>query len=87
LTAANNNFQMSKRSPDKSVPSMDIIVEAYIGLLHAAVPDFEEKVVRDMVRNFTGSIRPDNDDEETIYDEFALAYPIFGDPRSYYEET
>jgi hypothetical protein len=66
---------------------MDVIIEAYIGLLHVAVPNFEEKVVRDMVRNFTGSIRPDNDDEETIYDELALAYPIFGDPRSYYEET
>jgi hypothetical protein len=29
---------------------MDVIIEAYIGLLHVAVPDFEEKVVRDMVR-------------------------------------
>jgi hypothetical protein len=37
-------------------------------------------------RNFTQEIRPDNHHEGAFYDECALAFPLFGDPRSYCED-
>jgi hypothetical protein len=42
-------------------------------------------VVHEMVLNFQRKIRPDDDNDEAIYDELAGACPLFGDPHSYYE--
>jgi hypothetical protein len=85
LTASSrNSFEMPKRSRNNAVPSMEAIIEAYIGHLKAADQNFNERVVREMVRNFQRKIRPDDDNEETIYDELAAAYPLFGDPRTLY---
>jgi hypothetical protein len=42
-------------------------------------------VVHEMVRNFQRKIRPDDDDNETIYDELAGVSPLFGGPRSWCE--
>jgi hypothetical protein len=79
LKASKTNFEMPTRSPDNAGPSRDCIIEAYIGHLQAADPNFKEMVVREMVRNFRRKIRPDDDDdddddEETIYDELAEAF-------------
>ncbi len=81
---------MSKRSPDNSAPSMasmEVIIEVYIRHLHAADPKFEEKVVREMEGNFSHDMQPENDHEWSVYDELALAFPLFGDPRSYNEKA
>jgi hypothetical protein len=66
---------------------MDAIMEAYNGDLQAVIPNFDEKVVRVMVRNFEQEMRPDNDHEGTVYDEFALSFPVFGDPYPHFEEV
>jgi hypothetical protein len=34
----------------------------------------------------TQELWPENDHEGTVYDELALAIPLFGDPRSYCED-
>jgi hypothetical protein len=84
--AANNNFQMSKRSPDNSLPSMlsmDAIMEAYIGYLLAVIPNFDAKVVPVMVyailHRKCGLVMTM---KGPFYDEFALAFLLFGNPRS-----
>jgi hypothetical protein len=48
-------------------------------------PNFKEMVIHEMVRNFQRKIRPDDDDDEAMYNELTGACPLFGDPHSYYE--
>lgn len=83
MTAVNDDFHRPKCSPNNSVPSMDVIIEAYCTLDHLKAVDpnimFKEKVVCEMVRNFTCNITcglANADDEDTIQDQLAGAYPF-----------
>jgi hypothetical protein len=63
--------------------SFDHIMEVYYTFVELADPEFNEKAMKAMLVN----LRRDNDDDQAIFDENALAFPVFGCPMDIYNDV
>jgi hypothetical protein len=68
----------------KPQASLDHIMEVYYTFVRLADPEFDEKAMKAML---LVNLRRDNDNNEAIFDEIAMAFPVFGCPMAVYNEV